>query len=128
MRSFYAHTLLLGGITGSILLVASGCRKEKDTIVKIYVRDADTEQPVAGCNVVLKGVPTLDPPPGETILFDTTVTNSAGEAIFSFNDVYEMGQAGLAVLNIEAFSDTSSGEGIIEVEQEALSEKTVFVD
>lgn len=128
MKSFYARTILLSAITGSAILLSAGCRKEKDTIVKIYVRDADTEQPVAGCNVVLKGVPTIDPPPGEVIMFDTTVTNSAGEAIFSFNDVYEMGQAGLAVLNIEAYSDTSSGEGIIEVEQEALSEKTVFVD
>jgi hypothetical protein len=127
MRSFYARIFLLTGITAIGLITASGCRKKKDTIVKIYVRDADTELPVAGCNVILKGVPTITPPPGEVILFDTVLTNASGEAIFSFNDVYEMGQAGLAVLNIEAFSDSTSGEGIIEVQQETLSEETVFM-
>jgi hypothetical protein len=60
-------------------------------------------------------------------LYDTTTTNTSGEARFNFNDVYQLGQAGVAVLNIEASANGLSGEGIIKVEQETTSEETVFV-
>ncbi|MDP4797960.1 MAG: hypothetical protein NWR50_03770 [Crocinitomicaceae bacterium] len=104
---------------------STGCRKKKDTIAIIYVRDA-ANQLVTGAQVVLYGQSTTSQP-SNVVLYDTTTTNTSGEARFNFNDVYQLGQAGVAVLNIEASSDGLSGEGIIKIEQETTSEETVFV-
>jgi hypothetical protein len=104
---------------------STGCRKKKDTIAVIYVRDA-ANQLVSGAQVVLYGQSTTTQP-SNVVLYDTTTTNTSGEARFNFNDVYQLGQAGVAVLNIEATADGLSGEGIIKVEQETTSEETVFV-
>jgi len=38
-----------------------------------------------------------------------------------------LGQAGVAVLNIDVQKGTASGSGIIKIEPEAISEETVFV-
>ena len=63
-----------------------GCRKKKDTIAIIYVRDS-SNQPVSGAQVVLYGVSTLPNAPAVT-LYDTTQTNSSGEAQFNFNEFH----------------------------------------
>ena len=102
--AFLALFFLLGMTT----LVA--CRKKESTIAKIYVRDAGNS-PVAGAIVVIYGQSTTNQP-SSVVLYDTTSTNAAGEAIFNFDDVYQLGQAGVAVLNIE---------------QEVTSEETVFI-
>jgi hypothetical protein len=102
-----------------------GCRKKKDTIAIIYVRDA-SNQPVANAQVVLYGVSTTGQPSSVT-LYDTTFSNSAGEAEFNFNEVYQLGQAGVAVLNIAAKKDALTGQGIIKIEEETTSEETVFI-
>jgi hypothetical protein len=91
----------------------------------VYVHDA-ADDVVVGAQVVLKGESTVTPSP-PVVLFDTTTTNGSGEAIFNFNDVYQLGQAGVAVLNIEAQKDGLTGQGIIKVEQETTSEETVFI-
>jgi hypothetical protein len=104
---------------------STGCRKKKDTIAIIYVRDA-ANQLVSGAEVVLYGQSTTTQP-SNVVLYDTTTTNTSGEARFNFNDVYQLGQAGVAVLNIEASASGLSGEGIIKIEQETTSEETVFV-
>ncbi len=105
--------------------ISSGCRKKKDTIAKIYVRDI-SNQLVSGAQVVVYGQSTINQPANVT-LYDTTQTNSSGVAEFNFNDVYQLGQAGVAVLNIEATKSGYAGEGIIKVEQETTSEETVFI-
>lgn len=102
-----------------------GCRKKGDTIAIIYVRDA-ANQPVADAQVVLYGVSTTGQPSSVT-LYDTTYSNSAGEAEFNFNEVYQLGQAGVAVLNIAATKDALTGQGIIKIEEETTSEETVFL-
>lgn len=107
------------------MAVFVGCNKKEDTIAKIYVRDAGN-QAVAGAQVVVYGQSTTSQPTSVT-LFDTTTTNSSGEAVFTFNDVYQLGQAGVAVLDIDVTADGLSGQGIIKVEQETTSEETVFV-
>ncbi|MEN9999411.1 MAG: hypothetical protein RI922_2401 [Bacteroidota bacterium] len=104
---------------------STGCRKKKDTIAIIYVRDA-ANQLVSGAQVVLYGQSTTTQP-SNVVLYDTTTTNTSGEAKFNFNDVYQLGQAGVAVLNIEASASGLSGEGIIKIEQETTSEETVFI-
>ena len=103
-----------------------GCRKKGETIAKIYVRDASTNVGVPGARVVLYGQSTTNQPSSVT-LFDTTLTNSAGEAVFNFDDVYQLGQAGVAVLNIDVSKDGMAGQGIIKVEEETTSEETVFI-
>lgn len=125
MKSIFSNAILMAVIVTMGVFMSSGCRKKKDTIAKIYVRDV-ANVPVAGCQVVLKGESTTNQP-ASVVLFDTTTTNSSGEAIFNFNDVYQLGQAGVAVLNIEATIGTMSGQGIIKIEEETTSEETVFV-
>lgn len=107
------------------IAVFSSCRKKKDTIAVIYVKDAANEL-VPGARVVLYGQSTINQP-ANVVLYDTAYTNAAGEAYFNFNDVYQLGQAGVAVLNIEATKDGFEGQSIIKIEQETTSEKTVFI-
>lgn len=120
--------MMVLAITGAgVLLSSAGCRKKKDTIAKIYVRDVANE-PVSGATVRLSGEDT-DPSNGnQTVALDkTATTNTSGEATFNFNDVYQLGQAGVAVLDIDAQKDGLSGSGIIKIEQEKTSEETVFI-
>ena len=123
------HTFTRFGLITAVAFLgvffSSGCRKKKDTIAIIYVRDV-ANQLVAGAQVVVYGQSTINQP-ANVVLYDTTLTNTAGEAKFNFNDVYQLGQAGVAVLNIEATFGAAVGEGIIKVEQEVTSEETVFI-
>jgi hypothetical protein len=123
------HTFTRFGLIAAVaflgIFFSSGCRKKKDTIAVIYVRDV-ANQLVAGAQVVVYGQSTINQP-ANVVLYDTTLTNTSGEAKFNFNDVYQLGQAGVAVLNIQATFGAASGEGIIKVEQEVTSEETVFI-
>ncbi len=105
--------------------VLYGCRKKEDTIAIIKVRNS-TNEAVVGAQVVLYGQSTTNQP-SSVVLYDTTSTNSSGEATFNFNDEYQLGQAGVAVLNINVTSPQGSGQGIIKVEEETTSVETVFV-
>lgn len=103
-----------------------GCRKKGDTIAKIYVKNS-SGQYVEGATVILYGKSTINQP-ANVVLYDTTETNSSGVAVFNFNDVYQLGQAGVAVLDIKAYTSSGlTGQGIIKVEEETTSEETVFV-
>jgi len=109
-----------------VLVLSFGCKKKKvDTIAMVYVKDASNNF-VPNARVILYGKSTLEVPK-EVVLFDTAYTNESGEASFNFNDVYQSGQAGVAVLNIDASKGTAFGQGIIKVEQEKTSTETVFV-
>ena len=55
------------------------------------------------------------------------ITNDQGRATFDFNDVYQLGQAGVAVLSIEVVAGSETGQGVIKVEQEQTTEEIVFV-
>ncbi len=112
-------------IAGLGLALSSGCRKKEDTIAIIHVKNI-ANQPVSGAQVVLYGKSTTNQP-ANVVLYDTTQTNSDGEAVFNFNDVYQLGQAGVAILNIEATLNTAIGAGIIKIEEETTSEETVFI-
>lgn len=111
----------------AILTVATliGCRKKEDTIAIIHVRNTANEG-VAGARVILYGQSTTNQP-SSVVLFDTTLSNSAGDATFNFNDVYQLGQAGVAVLNISVDKDGATGQGIIKIVEETTSEETVFI-
>lgn|SRR3989338_4198172 len=121
----FNKVIILGSLALTSVIAFEGCRKKEDTIAKIYVRDADMLV-VSDARVILYGQSTTNQPSNVT-LFDTTTTNSAGEAIFNLNDVYQLGQAGVAVLNIDVDKGSKSGQGIIKVEQETTSEETVYI-
>jgi hypothetical protein len=106
------------------------CHKKKDTIAKVTVFNSVNNQLVSDCRVVLwgkasQGQGTKDQ--GDVVLYDTAYTNSGGEAVFSFNKLYQKGMAGVAILNIEAKKGNYKGEGIIKVEEETTSETTVYI-
>jgi hypothetical protein len=102
----------------------SSCRKKGDTIAKITVRDSQNSL-VPNATVILYGTPSEQ---GKTnIRRDTLSTNSNGIASFDYNEVYQLGQAGVAVLDIMAYKGDLYGEGIIKIEAETENSTTVFV-
>ena len=103
----------------------SGCRKKVDTIVNVYVKNVDNE-PISGANVRLFGVSSEEVGKPNNLEFET-VSDYSGIATFNLNEVYQLGQAGVAVLNIEVTKGAETGEGIVKVEQEIVSEETVFL-
>jgi hypothetical protein len=107
------------------MLLIVGCRKKEDTIAIITVK-TDTHEAVDNAQVVLYGMGSL---PGSSVtVFDTLFTNSYGEAIFNYNDEYQLGQAGVAVLNIDVRKGLKEGEGIIKIDQETTTRETVFIN
>ena len=101
------------------------CRKKADTIANIYVRD-DSNAIVENAMVVLYGTNTQGTPQIVAV-FDTAYTNAAGLASFNYNDIYQLGQAGVAVLDIKAQKLNKIGQGIIKIEPELVNEETVFI-
>lgn len=131
MHQFFSKsTLLTFLLLTSTVFLFSSCYKKEDTFAKIYVRDSNNNL-VLGVEVKLFGEPTINNRVSN-ISF-TSTTNSAGEAIFNLNEMYKAGQAGVAVLNIEAKlpvtgSPTLTGTGIIKINQEEMNDETVFIN
>ena len=92
------------------LIAIVGCKKKKDTTAKVVLYATSTTGHQAAVTV-----------------HDTAYANSNGVAYFNFNDVYQLGQAGVCVLNIKATKDNLSGEGIIKIEQEKNTNANVFL-
>ncbi len=101
------------------------CAKKKDTIVEITVKN-EINQLVAGAHVKLLTLPPYQPNSTPILELEGT-TDVNGVVRFNFNDVYQLGQAGVAVLNIEVKKGDLDGTGIIKVEQEVVSKKVVFI-
>lgn len=110
----------------TMVIFSAACNKKKDTIAKITVKN-DQNDLVADCRVVLKGVATEPAKSANVVWYDTTYTNSMGEAIFNYTERYQKGMAGVAILNIEAKKDAMTGTGMIKIEEEKTNEETVFI-
>ena len=106
-------------------VLATSCKKEEDTIALVRILTSQG-LPVEGVAVRLYAEPS-DVQTNELIEEVEQSTDAAGEAIFDFTDYYEQGQAGFAVLNIEAILDTNMVEGIIKIEPEVVSEKELIL-
>lgn len=119
---FVALALLIGAS-----LTSFGCRKKKDTVAKVYVRDGQG-QPVGDATVRLYVKGENQSESNRKICdFDmSATTNSSGEARFILNDTYQLGQAGVVVADIQATKTTQVAEGVIKIEQEVTSEETVY--
>lgn len=107
--------------------VFSSCRKDEETIATILVLDADGA-PVPSASVRLFAEPS-EPCDGCELRFDTIqVSNGTGKVTFDFSDFYKAGQAGFAVLNIEASKGSLFGSGIIKIEEEETNEESVIIE
>ena len=112
---------------GALMIAVSGCKKDKQTIATVIVVDEDGDA-VPGATVRLYAQSSETPPPPNAIRFDTTqVSNGAGSVTFDFSDFYEEGQAGFAVLDIEAEKGSLEGAGIIKIVELETTEETVVM-
>ena len=116
--------ILLFAIAATSLVSLSACRKKMDTVAHIYVKD-ETNASVSNAMVVLYGTNTQQTPQ-QVAVYDTTYTNANGLATFNYNELYQLGQAGVAVLDIKAQKGNKTGQGIIKIEAEKVNEETVF--
>ncbi|NBU92077.1 MAG: hypothetical protein EBR54_00215 [Flavobacteriia bacterium] len=112
-------------ILGLLVLGLNACVKKEDTLAKIEVRD-ESNNLVEQAMVVLHGTSTCNCP-SQVVVYDTAFTNSAGIATFNYNEIYQLGQAGVAVLDIEAYKGNRQGQGIIKIEAEKTNEETVII-
>lgn len=112
---------------GTALISLGSCRKKADTIAKVCVLNQNNER-VAGATVELIGEETPGHD-GHGALRDPkrATTNEQGEATFNYNDIYQLGQSGVAIFKIKASLGGAVGYGIIKVEQEETSRETVFI-
>jgi hypothetical protein len=124
MKRFSVPFLLACFVVATAAL--SGCNKKEDTFAKIYIRNSGNAL-VSGVKVILYGEASEPGKQGKVNISDTVTTNSAGEAIFNLNYMYQAGQAGVAVLNITAKKNLESGSGIIKIVEEETNEETVFI-
>jgi hypothetical protein len=108
------------------LIAIVGCKKKKDTTATITVTNKTTGASLENAKVVLYATSTTGHQAAVTV-HDTAYANSNGVAYFNFNDVYQLGQAGVCVLNIKATKDNLSGEGIIKIEEEKTTNANVFL-
>ena len=106
----------------------NGCNEIEDTVAVVYVQNS-LGAPVQGAEVRLYAVGSVDQTFIGELRFDTTqVTNAAGSVSFNFSEYYKQGQAGFAVLDIEATKGSLTGIGIIKIEEELLNEQTVIME
>lgn len=117
--------ILLIAIAAVTLASLSACRKKMDTIAHIYVKD-EANASVSNAMVVLYGTNTQTTPQ-QVAVFDTSYTNANGLATFNYNELYQLGQAGVAVLDIKAQKGNKIGQGIIKIEAEKINEETIFI-
>jgi len=110
--------------------IFTSCRKKKDTIAHIYVRD-EADNPVNDATVILYGTSTGNPIGGDGPGFgnfkDTVQTSSSGLAVFNLSDIYQSGQAGVAILDVKAYKLNRLGTSLIKIEPETISEQTVII-
>lgn len=108
-------------------LTFSSCVKEEPTIAVVRVIDANGD-PVQGATVRLYGSPSQTPPPPNAIALDTTfITDATGTVTVDYSEEYKLGQAGFAVLDIEAYKGALYGVGIIKIEEQETTEVTIEI-
>ena len=104
-----------------IVFTISSCYKKKDTIVIVNVKDSVTSDLVVGADVRLLY---LAGNPDSTRIDVSATSNPQGQAVFNFNDLYQSGQAGFAVLDLLVNGTKVS---VIQIEEEVTTEETVFI-
>lgn len=109
-------------------LFTASCNKVEETVATITILNS-FGSPVQGADVRLFAVGSVDNDVIGQIRFDTTqVTNGAGKVSFNFSEYYKRGQAGFAVLDINATKGNLEGRGIIKIVEEETNEATVVIE
>ena len=134
MNRFLLKTGLFATFLLFVAIGLNSCRKEKPTTATISVTNQNGEI-VDSALVRLYPTPS-DPahPPFAEGIDDTLYTNFNGEVTFDYTDMFNLGQAGFAVLDIEVIlpntvdgQDSLRGTGIIKVEPEKANEEDVVI-
>lgn len=107
-----------------LLFSLTACYKKQDTILAVIVKN-ESGQVIEGAQVELKAEPTTFD--NVVILNMEKTTDDLGVAYFNFNDYYQSGQTGVAVLKIKVKQFGLYGEGVVTVEQEVVTETVVVV-
>ena len=98
----------------------TSCYKQKETVAVVGVVDANN-QSIQNARVIIYGTGNQ----GTIVVNDTMFTNAMGEAVFNMDYIYQPGQAGVAVLDIDVTKSGVTAKGIIKIEQEETSRETV---
>lgn len=116
----------------ALLLIASGCNKEEDTIAIVTIVDEDG-RPVEGAYVKLfanlahyQNIDNTTADPSRLVREE--LTDGKGQARFDYTQQFKQGQAGFAVLDIESYKDSSAGFGIIKIQEEEETQETVTIE
>ncbi|MDA0946117.1 MAG: hypothetical protein RLZZ314_1297 [Bacteroidota bacterium] len=112
----------------SCAILMSGCYEIEETIANItVVRLEGTEEvPVSDAEVRLYAIGSIS---GGSPRFDTIqYTTEEGFVSFNLSDFYVPGQAGFAVLDIEATKGGLYGEGLIKIDEMMTNSATVVVE
>ena len=116
----------------AIVISISSCYEVDPTIANIQVYRVDEigeKIPVAGCDVRLYALGSLDEDFVGEPRFDTTqVTSEEGFVSFNFSHMYVGGQAGFAVLDVEASKGSLYGSGLIKIEEMITNKEEVIVE
>ncbi len=128
MKATRSFQIVLGFLFLAVsTLTFSSCVKEEPTIAVVRVIDANGD-PVQGATVRLYGSPSQTPPPPNAIALDTTfITDATGTVTVDYSEEYKLGQAGFAVLDIEAYKGALYGVGIIKIEEQETTEVTIEI-
>ncbi|MCE2742119.1 MAG: hypothetical protein LW701_00865 [Fluviicola sp.] len=123
MKILFNKTLIILSVFSLLLNV--GCRKKKDTIATVTVTYKATGAAVENAKVSLS--PSNPSQQVDERVNKTENTNSSGVAYFNYNDLYQLGAAGVCILNVKAVKDASSGTGIIKIEEEKTTSAGVNI-
>ena len=117
-------TILISALLLSVALNFTSCRKEGNTLAIITVLDSNSNL-VSNAKVVLYGNP--QPSLSAIVRVDTAYTDLSGQATFDYTELFKLGQAGFAVLDIRATKGSLTGNGIIKIEEEKTNKETVTI-
>ena len=121
-------SLSLGAMALGAVLSLSSCHEVEENRANVVVLN-DLGAPVQGATVRLYAFGSVDQDFVGEPRFDTTaVSNAAGQVSFNFSEFYVEGQAGFAVLDIEASKAALYGTGLIKIEEEMTNEATVYIE
>ena len=101
----------------------SSCNKTNDTTVRVTVQDA-SHKIVAGAWVRLFGNSTTT---STSVINDSLMTDSGGQAVFNYNKIYKAGQAGVAVLDVVGRKSALYGKNVVKIESETENDVTVYI-
>jgi hypothetical protein len=108
----------------TLLMSMPSCVKEDDTIAIVTVVDNSGAR-IPDAQVILYGNP--QPVLGTVNRVDSNFTDQNGQATFNYTEIFKLGQAGFATLDIKATKGQLEGSGIIKIVEETTSTKTVTI-